>query len=57
MLTISSLAYHEMRLILATVMFSFDMELCKDAEDWVQQKTHILWAKPAMMARLTSVAN
>ncbi|OAG11400.1 cytochrome P450 [Paraphaeosphaeria sporulosa] len=51
-----NLAYHEMRLILATVMLSFDMELNKEADDWAQQECHILWAKPAMMAKLT-VAN
>ncbi|KAL5402539.1 hypothetical protein PMIN03_010580 [Paraphaeosphaeria minitans] len=51
-----NLAYHEMRLILATVMFSFDMELSKEADDWTRHGCHVLWEKPAMMARLT-VAN
>lgn len=48
-----NLAYHEMRLILAAMMFSFDMELNKEGDDWVRQECHVLWAKPAMMARLT----
>ncbi|KAF2445636.1 cytochrome P450 [Karstenula rhodostoma CBS 690.94] len=52
-----NLAYHEMRLVLATVMFSFDIELIKGAGDWVRQECHILWAKPAMMARVTPVSS
>lgn len=55
-LTTDSLAYHEMRLVMAAVMLSFDIELSKEADDWVNHKCHILWEKPAMMAKLT-VAN
>ncbi|KAJ4347282.1 uncharacterized protein N0V89_011222 [Didymosphaeria variabile] len=52
-----NLAYHEMRLVLATVMLSFDMELSKEAEDWIHHECHILWAKPPMKAKLTPVGN
>ena len=56
MLTKNSLAYHEMRLIMAAVMLSFDIELSKEADNWVQQDCYLLWDKPVMMAKLT-VAN
>ena len=56
MLTKNSLAYHEMRLLMAAVMLSFDIELSKEADNWVQQDCYILWDKPVMMAKLT-VAN
>ncbi|KAK4144426.1 cytochrome P450 [Dichotomopilus funicola] len=39
-----NLAYAEMRLILARLVFEFDMELQDDSHDWImQQKTYPLW--------------
>jgi len=40
-----ALAYNEMRLILARVLWNFDMELCKESQDWATQKTFVLWEK------------
>ncbi|OJJ45140.1 hypothetical protein ASPZODRAFT_18049 [Penicilliopsis zonata CBS 506.65] len=40
-----SLAYHEMRLILALMVFTFDMELCEDSRNWMDQKNFLLWQK------------
>lgn len=53
MLTVNSLAYHEMRIVLASVMFNFDVTLTPEADNWIDQKCHLLWAKPPMMAKLT----
>ena len=55
MLIESSLAYHEMRLVLASVVLCFDMELCTEAKGWPQQKVFILWLKPELMVRLTPI--
>jgi cytochrome P450 len=47
-----NLAYNEMRLILARVLWNFDLELCDESREWYQQKTYILWEKPPLMCRL-----
>ncbi|KAF9872387.1 hypothetical protein CkaCkLH20_10214 [Colletotrichum karsti] len=51
-----NLAYVEMRLILARVIWSFDMELAEESRDWVdKQKIFILWDKPPLKVHLTPV--
>jgi hypothetical protein len=44
-----------MRLLLATVMLTFDMKLCEESEDWSDQKIFFLWEKKPLMATLTPV--
>lgn len=49
-----NLAYAEMRLILARIAFRFDIELCEDSRDWMDnQKNFVLWDKPDMFVKLT----
>jgi cytochrome P450 len=48
-----NLAWHEMRLLLGTVMLYFDMELCKESWDWKDQKVFTLWEKKPLMVTLT----
>lgn len=48
-----SLAYAEMRLILAKVLFNFDMELADKGVDWITQKAYLLWDKPPLEVYLT----
>lgn len=48
-----SLAYAEMRLILAKVLFNFDMELADKEVDWWAQKAYLLWDKPPLEVYLT----
>jgi len=48
-----NLAWHEMRLMLATVVLYFDMELCEESRDWKDQKVYVLWEKKPLMASLT----
>lgn len=48
-----SLAYAEMRLILAKVVYNFDMELADKETDWLRQKAYTLWEKPPLPVYLT----
>jgi cytochrome P450 len=50
-----SMAYHEMRLILAKVFYAFDFELAPESEDWKDQNTFILWQKKPLMCKLKAV--
>lgn len=48
-----NLAYHEMRTILARLLWRFDLELCPESEQWVHgQKTYVVWEKPPLMCWL-----
>ncbi|KAI4155761.1 MAG: hypothetical protein LQ340_000781 [Diploschistes diacapsis] len=46
------LAYHEMRLVLAKVLWNFDMELAEDSRDWNQQRIIVSWEKPPLKVTL-----
>lgn len=48
-----SLAYVEMRVILARMIFNFDMELAEPEKDWLDQDAFFLWDKPALNVKLT----
>ncbi len=51
----NSLAYAEMRLILARIMFEFDLRLAKESEDWLRRaKMGTFWAKPPLYVYLTA---
>jgi cytochrome P450 len=47
-----NLAYNEMRLILARVLWNFDLELCDQSQEWYKQKSYILWEKPPLICKL-----
>ncbi|KAJ5292005.1 hypothetical protein N7478_001256 [Penicillium angulare] len=47
-----NLAYAEIRMILARVLWNFDMELCQESQAWKDQRTYILWDKPPLMCKL-----
>lgn len=49
----SSLAYHEMRVILAKVLWHFDLSLCEESLNWLDQKSYNVWEKPPLFVRLT----
>lgn len=45
-----------MRLILACLLYNFDLELMPGQEDWIKnQECYVLWEKPPLMVKLTSV--
>ncbi|KAK9773833.1 putative Cytochrome P450 ClCP1 [Seiridium cardinale] len=48
------LAYAEMRLILAKILFSFDLRLADDSKNWIDRnKVYFLWLKPDLNVYLT----
>jgi cytochrome P450 len=47
-----NLAYNEMRLILARVLWNFDLTLCEESNEWYKQKAYVLWEKPPLMCKL-----
>lgn len=48
-MNVQNLAYVEMRLILAKLVWSFDMTLDRSAENWLQEcKVFALWKKPSL---------
>lgn len=51
----ASLAYAEMRLILARVVFNFDMRIADESRNWIDQKVYNLWKKGPLMVYLTPV--
>ncbi|KAI1777998.1 cytochrome P450 [Hypoxylon cercidicola] len=52
-----NLAYAEMRLILAKIIFNFDMTLADDCKDWLRdQKAYVVWDKPPLNIYMTPVA-
>jgi hypothetical protein len=51
-----SLSYAEMRLILARIVWNFDMNLDRRSENWIeQQECYVLWRKPPLYVNLTPV--
>ncbi|OAG05877.1 cytochrome P450 [Paraphaeosphaeria sporulosa] len=46
-----NMAMHEMRLIMATLLVGFDLELCAESEGWDEQKSFALWIKDPLMIR------
>lgn len=50
----SSLAYIEMRIILARVLWNFDLRLADESKDWLsRQKIYLLWEKSPLYVYLT----
>jgi cytochrome P450 len=50
-----NLAYAEMRLILAKILYNFDLELDEKTGDWTDQKVFILWEKHPLLVKLKAV--
>ena len=50
-----NLAYAEMRLILARLVWNFDMKLCDESNMWMEgQKNYLFWYKPDLMMELVA---
>jgi len=47
-----NLAWAEMRLILAKLLWNFDVGVAPESDNWIQQKTYILWQKPPLVLKL-----
>ncbi|KAI0401406.1 isotrichodermin C-15 hydroxylase [Xylaria palmicola] len=51
-----NLAYFEMRIILARVIFDFDLKLADESKDWIaKQKSYQLWDRIPLQVHLTPV--
>lgn len=48
----NSLAYIEMRLILAKMMYKFDLQLASESKDWLDQKVFLVWEKKPLMVKI-----
>ena len=46
------MANHEMRLLLAKVLYNFDLELAPGNENWLEQDVWILWQKVPLMVNV-----
>ncbi|KAF1810322.1 cytochrome P450 [Eremomyces bilateralis CBS 781.70] len=51
-----NMAYHEIRIILAKVLWNFDLTLCPESENWGDQKTYLMWDKPQLLVNATPAA-
>ncbi|KAJ9191317.1 hypothetical protein DTO164E3_6137 [Paecilomyces variotii] len=49
-----NLAYIEMRLIFAGVLWHFDLKLCDKSQDWMKQKSWILWEAGPMFVQVST---
>ncbi|KAJ5207061.1 Cytochrome P450 E-class group I [Penicillium cf. griseofulvum] len=52
-----NLAYVEMRIILARMIFNFDMELDQLEQNWMDQESFVLWDKPKLMVKLKPIVH
>ena len=43
------MAWLEMRLALAKVLWNFDLSLCKESQDWMNHGCYLLWEKTPLM--------
>ncbi|KAL1624255.1 hypothetical protein SLS56_007957 [Neofusicoccum ribis] len=50
-----NLAYHEMRIIMANMLWHFDLELCSESNGWSDQKTYILWQKSPLWVKVKPI--
>lgn len=52
-----SLAYVEMRIILARLIYNFDLRLAEDSHRWIErQRSYALWARIPLNCYLTRVS-
>ncbi|OJJ02879.1 hypothetical protein ASPVEDRAFT_131535 [Aspergillus versicolor CBS 583.65] len=48
-----NLAFAEMRIIFARILWNFDLELCEESANWGDQKSYVVWEKVPLMCKLT----
>lgn len=52
-LEINSLALMELRVILAKMLWTYDMHAVNPEANWLNQKAFVLWEKPELMLKYT----
>ena len=51
-----NLAYAEMKVILARILWNFDLELCEQSKEWAENLVvYLIWAKEPLMVKATPV--
>lgn len=50
-----NLAWHEMRLLLAKLLYSFDIQSNAGA-DWLDQNVYVIWDRKPLICRLEAIA-
>jgi cytochrome P450 len=51
-----NLAYAEIRIILASLLWNFDIELCEESNNWVEGiKVFMIYQRPPLRVKLTPV--
>jgi hypothetical protein len=40
-----------MRIIAVKLLWSYDLELCPESENWIDQKAYTLWEKPDLRVK------
>ncbi|KAK0642551.1 Cytochrome P450 monooxygenase rdc4 [Lasiodiplodia hormozganensis] len=50
-----NLAYYEMRVLTAKVLLNFDLKLCPQSAEWMNQKSYTLWEKHPLWITATPV--
>lgn len=45
----------EMKVVLARIIFNFNLELVDEKDDWLHQKVFTLWRKKPLMMRVKDI--
>ena len=48
-----SLAFFEMRSLLARVLWHFDLALCEESSEWPRHKAYLLWDRPSLWVEIS----
>jgi hypothetical protein len=48
-----SLAWLEMRLLLSKLLWHYDITMCVESKDWMNQRSYLTWEKGPLMAVFT----
>jgi hypothetical protein len=52
-LTSVSLAWHELRLLIANLFWHYDVEMTPKNPDWANQRNFLTWEKKPLMVKLS----
>lgn len=44
-----------MRIILAKILWNFDLKLCPESDGWINQKSYTLWQKDPLWVEATPI--
>jgi hypothetical protein len=44
-----------MRLVLANIIWNFDLDICEESNNWLDQEVYVLWNKGPLIVKLKSI--